>query len=237
MIDDKFLALIEKLSEACSVPGYEQDVAKILSDELRPFVDELHVDPLGNVIGFSRGSGKDALKVMVETHTDEPALNVKYLEENGFVRPELVGLPLLQALPFERVDIHGRRGPVLGVVGAPGFHIYFLKMGGPKGPEKPPRLRDLFVDIGARSRKEAEEMGVYVGAPVTYHRKVERLGGNLMAGKALDDRALCALMIEAAKKVKEGGHEADIYFVGAVREEAANMGGGPAALGLTQTWR
>ena len=228
----QFLDLLKKFSEAAGVSGYEQQIAAIFRDELVGYVDGIEIDPIGNVIGTKKGASENAIKVMVETHLDEPALNVKYIEDNGFVRLDYVGLPLLQALPFERVDVNGKHGPILGVVGAPGMHVYFMEMGGPKGPDKPPRLRDLFVDIGASSRKEAEDMGVYIGAPVTFHRQLERLGDSLVAGKALDDRALCAVTIEAIRRLKGSKHDATIYVVGAVQEEVGNRGGRTAAFRL-----
>jgi putative aminopeptidase FrvX len=227
----EFLDLVKRLSEVPGVSGYEQRVAELFKAELEDYVDEITVDPIGNVIATKRGAG-DGKRVMVDAHTDEAALNVKYIDDDGFIRVDYVGMPLLQALPFERVDVHGRLGPVLGVVGAPGFHVYFMEMGGPKGPEKPPRLRDLFVDIGASSRKEAEEMGVYIGAPVTLHRKVEMLGGRLITGKALDNRALCAVAIEAVRRLKNLKHDATIHCVGAVQEEVGLRGAGAAAFRL-----
>ena len=196
------------------------------------YADEITVDTVGNVICTKRGARTDGLEVMVDAHTDEPALNVKYIEDTGFVRLEYVSLPLLQALPFERVDIHGKRGSVLSVVGAPGFHVYFMEMGGPKGPEKPERLRDLFVDVGAGSRKEAEDMGIYIGAPITFHRNVETLGGNLITGKALDNRALCAVGIEGFRRLKDFRRDATIHLVGTVQEEVALRGTRIAAFRL-----
>jgi endoglucanase len=224
-----FLDLVRKLSESPGVSGYEQAIIKIFREELDGCVDEIRVDSIGNVIATKKSASAESMKVMVEAHMDEPGLNVKYIEDDGFIRLDYVGLPLLQALPFERVDIHGRRGPVLGVVGAPGLHVYFMEMGGPKGPEKLPALRDLFVDIGANSRKEAEDMGIYIGAQVTFHRKVERLGTRLVTGKAFDNRALCAVAIEGIRRLKDVKHEATVYLVGAVQEEVANRGGRAAA--------
>ena len=229
---DDFLGLLKRLSEAPGISGYEQRIVEIFKAELEDYADEITVDTVGNVICTKRGAGTDGLEVMVDAHTDEPALNVKYIEDTGFVRLEYVSLPLLQALPFERVDIHGKRGSVLGVVGAPGFHVYFMEMGGPKGPEKPPRLRDLFVDVGAGSRKEAEDMGIYIGAPITFHRNVETLGGNLITGKALDNRALCAVGIEAFRRLKDFRHDATIHLVGTVQEEVALRGARIAAFRL-----
>jgi putative aminopeptidase FrvX len=228
----EFQDLVKRLCEVPGVSGNEHRVVELLRNELRQCVDEITVDPIGNLIATKRGTNEQGKKVMVDVHTDEAALNVKYIEDNGFLRLEYVGLPLLQALPFERVDIHGRLGPVLGVVGAPGFHVYFMEMGGPKGPEKPPRLRDLFVDIGARSSKEAEEMGVYIGAPITFHRNVERLGRRLITGKALDNRALCAVAVEALRRLKKQKHDATIHLVGTVQEEVALRGAEAAAAGL-----
>ena len=231
-MSERFLDLIRRLSEASGVSGYEQHIIEIFKAELQAYVDEFEVDRLGNVIATKKGTDEKGLKVMVEAHTDEPGLNVKYIQDDGFIRMDYVGFPLLQALPFERVEILGKRGPVLGVVGAPGMHVYFMEMGGPKGPEKPPRLRDLFVDIGASSRKDVEDTGVYIGAPIAFHRKVERLAGNLITGKALDARALCAVAIEGIRRLKTQRHEPTVYLVGGVQEEVGNRGARAAAFRL-----
>ena len=217
--------LLTRLSSAPGVSGFEDPIISIVADELRPYVDKVEVDQLGNVLTTKRGTNDNAPKIMVDAHIDEPAIVVKYVEDSGFLRLERQGFPHLAALSAQKVVIHTRKGPVKGVVGVKGIHLYFIEMGAPKKPAEVPNLRDFYIDVGCNGREEVQELGIRVGDPITYDAEVGMLGaGKFIVGKAFDNRALVAVMIEAMKGLFDTDHEATIYAVGSTMEELGLRG-------------
>lgn len=211
--------LMKKLSEAPGVSGFEDPVAKIFRDQLAEYVDSVRIDKMGNVIGTRNGVKPDAPKVMVMAHMDEIGLMVKYIEDNGFIRFDKVGDLIDYLFPGKRVTIHGEKGPVSGLVGVIPAHM--IGGGTWGGPERltSPAVKEQFIDVGARSRAEAEEMGIVVGSTVTYKAELERIGNGFLSGKAMDDRALLYALIQTMKNLSKTKHDATILAVGTVEEE------------------
>lgn len=216
--------LLSKLSSTPGVAGFEDPVIEVVREELRPYVDSIEVDNMGNVIGTKNGTSKSAPRIILDAHIDQPAMTVKYIEPSGFVRLERQGYPHLAALPSQRVIVHTRRGPVKGVVGVKGIHFYFSEAA-TSPPPAIPNLRDLYLDLGCESREVVQALGVRVGDPITYDSKLDLLGpGKLVTGQALDNRALVAVMIETMKRLTKVKHEATIFAVGSTMEEVALRG-------------
>lgn len=204
------LELIKKLCEASSAPSAELSVAEVIRGELKGL--EVESDSLGNLI-FSKGEGKPVL--MLAAHMDEVGLMVKHVEESGFLRFVKLGGIADQALLGSRVEVWGKKGKVVGVVASRPFHLM-------KEEERKKLIRyeRMFIDIGASSKAEVEELGVEIGSPITFKASVE-LMGKYIVGKAFDDRLGCAVLIEVLKRIKP---ECKVYGCFTTQEEVGLRG-------------
>jgi len=149
--------LLRRLSEAHGISGYEDEVREIL--ELKPFTDEVRTDKMGNLVAVRRG---EKPSVMIAAHIDEIGLMVKQIEDEGFIRFASIGGWFSQTLLHQRVILHTPKGKVRGVIGSKPPHVMREDE-----RKKVVEARDMFIDIGASSREEAEKMGVSIGTPIT----------------------------------------------------------------------
>jgi endoglucanase len=206
--------LLEKLSNASGVSGFEDDVREIISKELEGYVDDQEVDNLGNLITMKKGA-ENSKKVMLAAHMDEIGLMVRYIDKKGFIKFSKIGGINDQMLLNQEVHIHNPKGDVLGVIGSKPPHR--MKASERK---KVIEYENMFIDIGASNREEAEKK-VNIGDPVTIKQDFAMLGDELGMGKALDNRVGCAVMIEVLKRVDSS---ATVYGVGTVQEEVGLKG-------------
>lgn len=182
------LALLEQLSNAFGPPSHEDDVRDIVIDTVKPLVDDVRVDRMGNVIATRRGARDDIL--LLDAHMDEVGFLVSFVDDSGFLRLHALGGWDARVLPAHALTIRGRGGErVRGVIGTLPPHIT-----AEADRSKAFALDDLFVDIGATSRDEARTMGIDVGCPAVPGYPFERLGDDLVMGKAFDDRAGCTAL-------------------------------------------
>lgn len=215
--------LLKKLCNAHGISGYEDEIRQIIEEELQEHVDEIRVDKLGNIIAIK--DGEDNMpSVMLAAHMDEIGLMVKSIDSNGFIRFVKFGGWFDATLLNARVVLHGEKGKIYGVIGSKPPHLM-------KDDEKKKAIKaeDMFIDIGARNRKEVEEAGIKPGTPITLDVELKELINDRVTGKALDDRVGIAMMIEALKKTKS---TATIYAVGTVQEEVGLKGARTSAFGL-----
>ncbi|MGA9388733.1 MAG: M42 family metallopeptidase [Candidatus Bathyarchaeia archaeon] len=215
---------LETLSNACGVTGREEEIADLMKKFLKPYVDEIKEDKLGNVIGIRRGK-KEAPKVMLAAHMDEIGLLVKTITREGFLYFVKIGGVDDRILLAQKVIVHTEKGPLHGIIGSRPPHIQKVEE-----RQKVITYDELFIDVGARSDEEAEKMGVRIGDTVSFDIKFARIGKSVVIGKALDDRIGCVVMIEALKRLKKT--DCTIYAVGTVQEEAASRGAGTSAFGI-----
>jgi len=215
---------LERLSNACGVAGREDEVREIMKQMLKPNVDEISEDKLGNVIGVKKGE-KNAPKVMLAAHMDEIGLFVKTISKEGFIQFSKIGGIDDRILLAQKVIVHTEKGPLHGIIGSKPPHIQ-------KEEERKKVLTydELFIDIGAGSQEEAKKMGVKIGDPVSFDIKFVRVGNDAVIGKAFDDRVGCTVLIETMKMLKET--ECTIYAVGTVQEEVGLRGATVAAFGI-----
>ena len=213
--------LLEKLSNANGISGAEGAVAKIIRDEIAPYVDEIKTDRMGNLIAVKKG---DDFKIMLAAHMDEIGLMVQYIDEKGFIRFVGVGGWYNPVLVSQRVILHGEKGDIPGVLGMKPPHVMEEA-----DRKKPIELANLFIDVGAHSAEEVEAMGITVGTTVTIDRDYQPLAGTVVTGKALDNRVGCAMLIGALKEM-ESKHT--IYAVFTVQEEVGLKGAKTAAFSL-----
>jgi putative aminopeptidase FrvX len=212
--------LLRRLSEAPGVPGREEAIRALVREALVNHVDEIEVDLLGNLIAHKKGRGP---KVVVAAHMDEIGFFVSHIdEENGFLRLEPVGGFDARTLIASRVVVHTEQGPLLGLIGIKPIHILTEEE-----KKKEIRIQDLFVDLGLPGKEVKER--VRIGDPVTMYQTFAEVG-ELVSGKALDDRVGLYVGIEALRRLKD--HKADIYFVATVQEEVGLRGARASAFAV-----
>ena len=222
---DDIAALLAKFADAHGMSGYEEEVAALLRDELQPLVDDVRIDTMGNVIGVRAGDGP---AVMVAAHMDEIGLMVSHIDNDGFLRVVPVGGWFDQTILSQRVLVRTRDGHrIVGVVGSRPPHVME-----PEDRKKMVKLKEMFIDCGARSLAEAEEMGVEIGSPATIDRTLRPLGKDMVTGKAFDNRAGVTMMVAALRMLKGQTVAATIQVVGTVQEEVGLKGARTSAFGL-----
>jgi putative aminopeptidase FrvX len=221
---DRMLDLMLKLDAARGISGYEEEVAELMHAELAPLSDEQTSDPLGNHY-FTRRGPDGAPVLMLCAHMDELGFLVQHIEDEGFLRLAPVGFHDDRMLTDQVLEVDGAKGSVFGVVGTKPAHIVTAEERAKAIP-----LHEMFLDLGTSSREESEALGVRVGDPVTFVRTGMPLNGTrVFTGKAVDDRAGCAVMIETMRRLSEREVPATVVAVASVQEEVGLRGAGPAA--------
>lgn len=224
MISMSLVDVLEKLSDSNGVTGREDEIRNLMKDYLKPYVDEIHEDKLGNLIAFKKGK-KGAPTVMVTAHMDEVGLMVKNITNKGFIQFAKIGGIDDRVLLAQKVIVHTDKGPLDGVIGAKPVHIQ-------KEDERKKVIESdrLFIDVGAENKEEAEKMGVNVGDVVSFDTKFVRIGDKVVLGKAFDDRVGCAVIVEALKRL--GKVDCNLYAVGTIQEEVGLRGATTAAFNV-----
>lgn len=208
--------LLAKLSEASGISGQEGEIRAVIRNEIAPYVDEIKVDPIGNLIALKKGKAGKA-RVMLAAHMDEVGLMVVGFESNGLLHVGSVGGVDPRVLVSKTVYVGRDKRP--GVIGSKPIHM--LKR---EDMDRATELDALRVDIGAKNKEDAEKL-VKLGDPVVFATKCEPIGDGFMKGKAFDDRVGCCAIIEALKVQ----HDFDLYGVFTVQEEVGLRGAGVAA--------
>ena len=213
--------LLKKLSDAHGLSSHEGNIRDIIRKELDGHVDEFIEDQMGNLVAVKKGSD---FKVMVASHMDEIGLMVQYIDEKGFIRFVTIGGWFPPVLYTQRVVIHGKNGPVTGVIGAKPPHMMT-----PEDRKKEIKIEDLFIDVGASDEDGVSELGIEIGTPITIDREYTELSNNRVTGKALDNRVGVAILIKALKEM-DSPHT--IYGVFTVQEELGLKGAKVSAFSL-----
>ena len=209
------LELLKKLCLARGVSGNECEVRDIILKEIAPYADKTDVTPLGNIIAFKSGKKRAKTKLMLSAHMDEVGLVITHITDGGLLKFDTVGGIDKRVLPGKSVSLGTG---VHGVIGAKPIHL--LKKG-EEGKSVP--MEDLYVDIGALSREEADKY-VTPGDTVTFDSVFDMSHG-MVKSRALDDRAGCAILIDLLKC----DLEYDMTFVFTVQEEVGLNGAKTAA--------
>jgi putative aminopeptidase FrvX len=211
--------LLEELTNAHGVVGFEGPVRDILKREWKDLLSDLHTDGLGNLLG-SLGGQSASPRVLLMAHLDEVGFLVRHIDPEGFIYIHGVGGYFDQSVLTQRLSILTSRGEILGYTGMKSGHI--LR---PDERDRMIPLQDMFIDVGARSRAEVEAMGIRPGLPVTYATKFEALNetGRYLA-KAWDDRVGLAVITQALQQLKGTAHPNDVQVAATVQEEIGLRG-------------
>jgi putative aminopeptidase FrvX len=215
---------LEKLSNAYGVTGREGEVRELMIQLMKPFVDDIIVDRLENVIAVKKGK-KNSPKIMLASHMDEVGLMVKTITKEGFLQFIKMGGIDDRILPAQKVAVLSRKAVFPGIIGSKPPHIQ-------KEDERKKiiALDELFIDIGVENKENAMSLGVASGDPIAFDIKYSQLSEDIVTGKAFDNRAGCAAMIEALRLLEED--HCTIYAVGTVQEEVGLRGATTAAFGV-----
>jgi endoglucanase len=194
------VALLEQLSNAFGPSGHEDEVRAILTDVVKPLVDEVRVDRVGNLVATRRGRREDVL--LLDAHMDEVGFLVSYIDDAGFLRLSPLGGWDARVLPGHALTIAGRDGRrIKGVIGTIPPHVT-----SEAERSKAWSLDDLFVDVGGAD-------GVEIGSPAVPASIFERLDDDLVIGKAFDDRAGCTIVASVLDALS--GTDLDMTLVAA----------------------
>lgn len=221
IISNDSLAFLKSYINNASPVGFESSGQKLWLDYIRPFVDTTFTDPYGTAVGVI--NPKAAFKVVIEAHADEISWFVNYITNDGLLYLKRNGGVDHQVAPAQRVFIHGKKGPVPAVFGWPAIHT---RMANTDSKEQQPKVDNLFLDTGARNKKELEALGVHIGAVVTYQDGFAELANGYYAGRAFDNRIGGFMIAETARLLKQNKKQLPfaLYVVNAVQEEVGLRG-------------
>ncbi|MFN8248312.1 MAG: M42 family metallopeptidase [Ferruginibacter sp.] len=202
-----------------SPTGFESSGQKLWMKYLQPYADEFFTDPYGTAVAVINPSA--SFKVVIEAHADEISWFVNYISPEGLIYLKRNGGVDHQIAPSKRVLIHGKKGLVKAVFGWPAIHT---RLGADK--ETQPKVENLFLDCGARSKKEVEALGIHVGAVATYEEGYDELANGYLIGRAFDNRIGGFMIAEVARLLKENKKKLPyaLYVVNAVQEEIGLRG-------------
>lgn len=209
--------LLEKLCNEYGVSGNEDRVRKLILDEIRHFADEVRIDTMGNVLALKRGKNSKK-KVMLCAHMDEVGFIISGIDEKGYLKFKTVGSIDTRVIISKKVVVGEN---VSGVIGLKAVHLQSASE-----RENVPDVSALSIDIGAKSREEAEKR-VKIGDYVAFDTKYCDFGTDKIKAKAIDDRVGCYVLIESLKRNRE--YEYDTYFCFTVQEEVGLRGATVAA--------
>lgn len=221
MLADNSYSFLRNYINTPSPTGFESGGQKVWLNYIKPFVDEIMTDPYGTAVGIINPQEK--FKVVIEAHADEISWFVNYISESGLIYLKRNGGVDHQIAPGKRVFIHGKKGPVKAVFGWPAIHT---RIGGGERKDPQPAVDNLFLDCGAKNRKQVESLGIHIGAVATYEEGYDELAYDYLIGRAFDNRIGGFMIAEVARLLKANKKKLPygLYVVNAVQEEIGLRG-------------
>src|SRR6056300_1627118 len=218
ILNKKSLTFLEKYLNNAAPTGYEWEGQKIWMGYLKPYVDSFITDTYGSAVGVINPDAK--YKVVIEGHADEISWYVNYISDNGLIYVIRNGGSDHQIAPSKWVNIHTKKGIVEGVFGWPAIHTRKT------GKEEPPKLDNIFIDIGAKDKKEVEKLGVHVGCVITYPDEFHILNKDKFVRRAIDNRAGGFMIAQVARLLSENKITLPfgLYITNSVQEEVGLRG-------------
>ena len=204
--------LLSKTCETAGAPGFENRVRELVLSNIKPHVDSIEIDNMGNVIALKKGKS-DAKKVMIGAHMDEIGFIVTHVDPNGFVKFHPLGGFDPKTLTSQRVIIHGKKD-IIGVMGSKPIHVMT-----PEEKNKVPKITDYYIDLGI-DKKEVDKI-IKVGDSITRQRELIEMG-DCVNCKSLDNRIAVFILMEVLGKMDKPAY--DTYAVFTVQEEVGIRG-------------
>ena len=223
-MDKDRVEFLRRFMETACPSGFEEKASQLWREEAGKFADRTWADMHGNSFAVVNEGGSP--RVMLAGHIDEIGLMVTYIDENGYLSFTGIGGWDPQVLPGQRVQIQTKNGPVLGVIGRKPIHL--LK---DEERKKVVKFEDLWIDIGAKDKAEAEKL-VEIGDPAVLDYSFTELRNDLVAARGFDDRIGAFIVLEAARIAAKLNPKAAIYAVATVQEEVGLRGARTSAFGI-----
>jgi putative aminopeptidase FrvX len=220
-ISEKSFDFLKKYMNTPSPVGFESGGQKVWLNYVKNYVDTTFTDPYGTAVGVI--NPEKTFKVVIEAHADEISWFVNYITPEGLIYLKRNGGVDHQIAPSHRVIIHGKKGNVKAVFGWPAIHT---RQGNGDNKEQQPKVENLFLDCGARNKKEVEDLGIHIGAVVTYTEGFDEIAYGNLIGRAFDNRIGGFMIAEVARLLKENKKPIPfaLYVVNAVQEEIGLRG-------------
>ena len=209
---------LEKYINNAAPTGFEAEGQKLWLSYIQPYIDEYFVDTYGTVVGVINPEAE--YKVVIEAHADEISWFVNYINEHGYIYVRRNGGSDALIAPSKRVNIHTAKGIVKAVFGWPAIHVRKIDQ------DKAPAIETVFLDCGATTREEVEELGIHVGSVITFDDEFMVMNEKYFVGRALDNRIGGFMIAEVARMLKENNKTLPfgLYIVNAVQEEIGLRG-------------
>ena len=217
---------LHQMLDTPSPSGFEQPVQRIIRKRMKPYADKITPDVHGNTVVALNPTGSP--RVMLAGHVDQIGFMVRYITDEGFIYFGPIGGIDPSVVPGLTLTVHTARGPVEGVIGRKAIHLMKPDERGGKV-----ELNDLWLDIGAKDKKEALKR-VAIGDPITYELGVTKLGRDLIASPGMDDKVGAFVVMEALRLVKASPRRCRcaVFAVGTVQEELGLRGARTSCFGI-----
>lgn len=215
---------LTNLLQTPSPSGFERPIQDLVRGWAKPLADEVRTDRHGNVIAAINPSGQP--RIMLAGHCDQIALMVQLIDENGFLYVQPIGGWDMQILLGQNLTVWTREGPVAGVVSRKAPHLMTNEE-----RKKVPDFHDVWVDIGAKDRKDAESL-VSPGDAVTFDLVCRDMRNNFVTSPGLDDKVGVWTVMEALRLLRGRPLKAAVFSVSTVQEEIGLRGATTSAYGI-----
>jgi len=207
---------LKRLVDTPGPSGYEQRVQRVFRDRVAAFSADVRTDVLGNVYATVNPGGSP--RIMLTGHADEIGFQVRYVSEEGMLYFGSIGGHDAIVTVGQRVTVHTATGPILGVLGRKAIHLLDQDE-----RTKTPKLDDLWIDIGAKDKADAESV-ISIGDCVTYEHELQRLRGDLCVARSFDDKMGVFVVAEALRLLSGTSLKASVTGVSTVQEEVGIRG-------------
>jgi endoglucanase len=221
---EESFALLKRLVDTPGPSGYEQAVQRVYREAVAPFAEQVTTDVIGNVAAIRNPNGRP--RIMLAGHADEIGFQIRYISDDGMLYFGPIGGHDAVVTVGQRVTVHTESGPILGVLGRMAVHLIE-----DDARNKAPKLHELWIDIGARDRKAAEER-VKIGDCVTYAQELQPLQGSLCTARSFDNKMGVFVVAEAMRLLSDRLIEACVCGVSTVQEEVGLRGARASAYGV-----
>lgn len=215
---------LKKIQETPSPSGFEQPVQRIVRRRMKPFADTIETDVHGNVLVGINPKGSP--RVMLAGHADQIGMMVNYIDDNGYIFFLPIGGIDPGVLPGSRVVVLSKNGPIEGVLGKRPIHV--LK---PEERGQKVEFRELWIDIGARDRKEVERV-ISVGDPITFRLEMVHLANDLATSPAFDNKCGVFVVMETLRLCSMKKLKCALFAVSTVQEEIGLRGAQTSCYGV-----
>ncbi|MBR5534062.1 MAG: M42 family metallopeptidase [Ruminiclostridium sp.] len=216
--------MINTLKELCALPGvssHEDAVRNYIRAQIEEYADNIRVDAMGNLIVEKKGTVTGTKKLMLAAHMDEVGLMIHTITDDGYLKFANVGGIDRRVLIGKRVLVGEKQ--ITGVIGLKAYHLTSAEE-----EKKVPKLKDFYIDIGAKDGDQAREL-VSPGDVAVFDSDIVEFGHGLIKAKAIDDRIGCAVMVELLKEELP----MDVTFAFTVQEEVGTRGAFGTAFSVT----